>query len=116
MASIPNPLPLPNPSQPQKPKKKQIDIPYNRWPNRLRRALISFIKITLLLSFITATVMFASNGDVELQLVLGTLTTLVTILFTFGMVILQLVLTYGLLLWFWVAPSSRLFGQAMTKP
>ena len=73
MASIPNQLPLPNPSQPQgKPKKKKIDIPYNRWPNRLRRALISFIKITLILSVVTILAIFASGGDVELQIVLGT--------------------------------------------
>ena len=106
MASIPNQLPLPNPSQPQgKPKKKKIDIPYNRWPNRLRRALISFIKITLFLSVVTILAIFASGGDVELQIVLGTTIGAATYVISLLANIFPILLMYGVLLWFLGRPK-----------
>ena len=106
MASIPNPLQLPNPSQPQgKPKRKKIDIPYNRWPNRLRRALVSFIKISLFLSVVSILTIFASGGDVELQLVLGTTIGLATYVISLLANIFPILVMYGVLLWFLGRPK-----------
>ena len=112
MASVPNQLPLPSPApdpmQGGKKRKKKIDIPYNRWPNRLRRAIKSFITIFIIISILWIVIAFASNGDTELNLVLSSLGSVVQIVFTFGMVIMQLILTYGLLLWFLGRPKMEI--------
>jgi len=112
MASVPNQLPLPSPApepmQGGKKHKKKIDIPYNRWPNRLRRAIKSFITITVIISILWIVVSFASNGDTELNLVLSSLSSVARIFFTLSFVIMQLILTYGLLLWFLGRPKMEI--------
>ena len=66
MASLPSPMSLPDPNK-QKSKRKQVDIPYNRWPNRLRRAVKSFIKIFIIVSIIITIYLLATIDDVSMN-------------------------------------------------
>jgi len=110
MSSIPQPL-LPEHGARAgkgKPAKKVIDIPYNRWENRRRRALISFIKISLVMSVLTILVIFASGGDVELNLVLSGLQTAFGVAVQILSVLLAIVLQFGLIFWFLGRPKVEI--------
>jgi cell division protease FtsH len=95
---------LPDPKAKRSTKKK-IDIPYNRWPNRLRRAVKSFIKIFIVVSILTTIYLLATIDDVSLGVFLTTAATILQLGLTLIFVIFQLVLTYGLLLWFLGRPK-----------
>ncbi len=107
MASIPspNPLGLPDPTKAGKKQKKQIDIPYNRWPNRLRRAVKSFIKIFLVVSVCIALYLFATNGDVELNLVMSALGGIGQLLMYVMTALFGIIVQFGLLFWFLSRPK-----------
>jgi cell division protease FtsH len=98
---------LPDPKA-KKSAKKKIDIPYNRWPNRLRRAVKSFIKIFILVSILTTIYLLATIDDVSLGVFLTTAATILQLGLTLIFVIFQLVLTYGLLLWFLGRPKLEI--------
>jgi cell division protease FtsH len=98
---------LPDPKA-KKSTKKKIDIPYNRWPNRLRRAVKSFIKIFILVSILTTIYLLATIDDVSLGVFLTTAATILQLGLTLIFVIFQLVLTYGLLLWFLGRPKLEI--------
>ncbi len=105
MASLPRPL---LPDQKKKSALKEIDIPYNRPANRLRRAIKSIIKITIFLSIVTFLIIFARSGDVEFNLIL----TSIEYIFGFAVQVLGLlagiVLQFGLLFWFLSRPSVEI--------
>jgi cell division protease FtsH len=108
MSSIPQPL-LPDRSRRMnKPAKKVIDIPYNRWENRRRRAVISFIKITLVISVLSFLVTFASAGDVELNMVLAGLETVFGLAVQIMAVLVGIVLQFGLIFWFLGRPNVEI--------
>jgi len=104
MASVPSPMSLPDPTKSGK-KKKQIDIPYDRWPNRLRRAIKSFIKIFLIVSVCVALYMFATNGDVELNIVMTALGGLLQLLMYVMTALFGIIVQFGLLFWFLSRPK-----------
>jgi cell division protease FtsH len=109
MASTPKPAILPGPGQSGKPDpKKQIDIPYNRTPNRLRRAAKSFIKWTIIFSIISFVAIFASQGDVELGLVLSSLEAVFGIAIQILTLLMGIVLQFGLLFWFLSRPKVEI--------
>jgi cell division protease FtsH len=105
MASLPRPL---LPDQKNKPPKKDIDIPYNRWENRISRAIKSFIKITIALSILTFLIIFANSGDVELNLVLTAIETAFGVLLQILTIMAGIVVQFGLLFWFLSRPSVEI--------
>jgi cell division protease FtsH len=101
MASISGPLRLPDP----KAKKKKIDIPYNRWPNRLRRAIKSFIVITIVVSIIWTIVAVATIDDVSLNIAFNAFQSVTQILLTVITAMFGIVMQFGLLFWFLSRPT-----------
>jgi DNA polymerase III delta prime subunit len=63
MASLPSPANQPNNRRTDKPK---VDIPYDRWPNRIKRAIQSFLTITLILSLLIPLILFLNAEPVAL--------------------------------------------------
>ena len=113
MASLPGPISLPDPKAKNKPAKVKIDIPYNRPEQRIRRAIKSFILITLLLSVVSILVIFASNGDVELNLVVSAVSSIFGAIITLAMYIVPLIMTYGALLWFLGRPKVEVIFRPL---
>jgi cell division protease FtsH len=68
MASLPTPLDTPGGSRHNRPK---VDVPYNRWPSRIKRAISSFIKITILISLLIPLYLLVSTDPVALASFLG---------------------------------------------
>ncbi|MCS7060110.1 MAG: AAA family ATPase [Anaerolineae bacterium] len=104
MASAQSSLRLPGPKSDPK-KKKKIDIPYNRPANRIRRAIKSFITITLLISAIWTAVAFATIDDVSLNIALGILGGILQILMFVITAMFGIVVQFGLLFWFLSRPQ-----------
>ena len=105
MASIPSPVSLPDPSKSGKKQKQKIDIPYNRWPNRLRRAIKSFITIFIVTSIATTLYLFATSGDVELNLVMSALGGILQVLMYVMTALFGIIVQFGLLFWFLSRPK-----------
>ena len=105
MKSVPQPLLPERGDRANKLAKKEIDIPYNRWENRRRRALISFIKITVVMSLLTVLALFASGGDVELNMVLSGLQTVFGLAVQILAVLIGVVAQFGLIFWFLGRPK-----------
>ncbi|MCW1966958.1 MAG: AAA family ATPase [Anaerolineae bacterium] len=89
-------------------KKKKIDIPYNRPEQRIKRAIRSFIKITIIVSIISAIVAFASIDDVSLNLVLTAISTSIGIVVQILAVLMGIILQFGLLFWFLGRPKVEI--------
>ena len=107
MASLPKPMSLPDPNK-QKSKRKQIDIPYNRWPNRLRRAVKSFIKIFIFISLAITIYLLATLDDVAMGVFFTALATLIQFGIQIFTVLMTIVLQFGLLFWFLSRPSVEI--------
>jgi cell division protease FtsH len=107
MASLPGPISLPEPNK-SKSKRKQIDIPYNRWPNRLRRAVKSFFKIFILISLAITIYLLATLDDVAMGVFFTALATLVQFGIQIFTVLMTIVLQFGLLFWFLSRPSAEI--------
>jgi cell division protease FtsH len=103
MASLPGPLSLPEPKA--KKQKKKIDIPYNRWPNRIRRAIKSFIKIFILISLAITIYMLATIDDVSLGIFFALLAQLVQLFLFVVTAMFGIVVQFGLLFWFLSRPQ-----------
>ncbi len=103
MASVSGPLRLPDPKA--KSKKKKIDIPYNRWPNRIRRAIKSFITIFIVVSIIWTIVAFATIDDVSLNMTFNAIQSVGQVLLTVITAMFGIVMQFGLLFWFLSRPS-----------
>ena len=102
MATVSNPRRLPSPkSGPQ----KKIDIPYNRRGNRIRRAIKSFITITLVISVVWTLVSLATIDDVSLNIALGILGSILQILMFVITAMFGIVVQFGLLFWFLSRPQ-----------
>ncbi|MFN3706448.1 MAG: AAA family ATPase [Thermoflexales bacterium] len=89
-------------------RKKKIDIPYNRWPNRLRRAIKSFIKTFILVSLAITVYFLATIDDVSLNIffsVVGQLVQLVVFIIT---ALFTIVIQFGLLFWFLSRPEAEI--------
>ncbi len=108
MKSVPQPLLPERGDRANKLAKKEIDIPYNRWENRRRRALISFIKITVVMSLLTVLALFASGGDVELNMVLSGLQTVFGLAVQILAVLIGVVAQFGLIFWFLGRPKVEI--------
>ncbi len=106
MASLPGPLSLSDP-KPKKQKKK-IDIPYNRWPNRIRRAIRSFIKIFILVSLGTIVYLLATIDDVSLNIFFAAVGTVFELAIRILAVLFTIVLQFGLLFWFLSRPNVEI--------
>lgn len=107
MASLPGPMSLPEPNK-QKAKRKQIDIPYNRWPNRLRRAVKSFIKIFIIVSLIITIYLLATIDDVSMNVFFTAVAALIQLGVQIFAVLLTIVLQFGLLFWFLSRPKAEI--------
>jgi cell division protease FtsH len=105
MASIPTQPSLPSgDSRPNK-KKSTIDIPYNRWENRLRRAVRSFIKITIVMSIITFLYLFANSGPVAEGMVFSGIGLSFQLALQIFSILLGIVAQFGLIFWFLSRPK-----------
>ena len=71
MASLPGPFHLPDPKA--KPKKKKIDIPYNRWQNRVKRYSKRLVIVAIIAIVLIVVVSLATMDDVSLNVALGIL-------------------------------------------
>lgn len=107
MASLPGPMRLPE-SNKSKAKRKQIDIPYNRWPNRLRRAIKRFIKIFILASIIITIYLLATIDEVSLNVFFTAVGTIIQFAIQIFAVLLTIVLQFGLLFWFLSRPKAEI--------
>jgi cell division protease FtsH len=106
MASKLNRLRLADPKA--KPRKKKIDIPYNRWSNRWRRAVKSFIIITLIISVIWTIVAIVTIDDVTMNLALSAVGGIGQILAYVVTAMFGIVVQFGLLFWFLSRPSVEI--------
>ncbi|MDW8395069.1 MAG: AAA family ATPase [Anaerolineae bacterium] len=91
-----------------RPKKKKIDIPYNRWPNRLRRAVRDFIKITLLISLAITIYLLATIDDVSLNIFFTIAGELVRLALFVMTALFSIVVQFGLLFWFLSRPEAEI--------
>jgi cell division protease FtsH len=105
MASAPGTVSLPNPKAKTK---KKIDIPYDRWPNRIRRAIRSFIKITILISLGFTIYFLATIDDVTLNVFFNVLGMAFTLLLQIMAVLFSIILQFGLLFWFLSRPEVEI--------
>lgn len=106
MASIPGPLRLPDPKA--KPKRKKIDIPYNRWPNRIRRTIKTVITIAIVVAILSVLFAFATIDDVSLNMTFNILQSIGQILLTVITAMFGIVLQFGLLFWFLSRPKVEI--------
>ncbi len=106
MASVPGTVSLPNPKT--KTKRKKIDIPYDRWPNRIRRAIRSFIKITLLVSLGFTIYFLATIDDVTLNMFFSALGVVFSLVIQIMAVLFSIILQFGLLFWFLSRPEVEI--------
>jgi len=106
MASLPGPLSLSNPKV--KNQKKKIDIPYNRWPNRARRAIRSFIKIFILVSIAITIYMLATIDDVSLNMFFSAVGLALDLSLRIMAVLVSIILQFGLLFWFLSRPQVEI--------
>jgi len=106
MASVPGTVSLPNPKT--KTKRKKIDIPYDRWPNRIRRAIRSFIKITLLVSLGFTIYFLATIDDVTLNMFFSALGVVFSLVIQIMAVLFSIILQFGLLFWFLSRPDVEI--------
>jgi cell division protease FtsH len=106
MASVPGTVSLPNPKT--KTKRKKIDIPYDRWPNRIRRAIRSFIKITLLVSLGSTIYFLATIDDVTLNMFFSALGVVLSLVIQIMAVLFSIILQFGLLFWFLSRPEVEI--------
>jgi cell division protease FtsH len=106
MASVPGTVSLPNPKT--KTKRKKIDIPYDRWPNRIRRAIRSFIKITLLVSLGFTIYFLATIDDVTLNMFFSALGVVLSLVIQIMAVLFSIILQFGLLFWFLSRPEVEI--------
>jgi len=102
MATVSGSRRLPGPKS--SPKKK-IDIPYNRPANRVRRAIKSFITITLLISLVWTLVSLATIDDVSLNIAFNILGSILQILMFVITAMFGIVVQFGLLFWFLSRPQ-----------
>ncbi|MCL5998322.1 MAG: AAA family ATPase [Chloroflexi bacterium] len=103
MASIPGPLRLPDPKS--KPKKKKIDIPYNRWPNRVKRTIKTVVTITVVVTLLWTVITLATIDDVSLNIALGIVGGILQILMFVITAMFGIVVQFGLLFWFLSRPQ-----------
>ncbi|MCX7939774.1 MAG: AAA family ATPase, partial [Thermoflexales bacterium] len=89
-------------------KRKKIDIPYERWPNRLRRAVKSFIKITLLISLAVTIYMLATIDDVSLNIFFTILGQLIQLALYVVTILFSIILQFGLIFWFLSRPDAEI--------
>ncbi len=89
-------------------KKLNIDIPYNRWENRRRRAVRSFIRITLILSVISFLIIFARSGPVEQAMVLSGVNIAWDLILTVLAMLVGIVAQFGLIFWFLSRPKAEI--------
>lgn len=106
MASKRGVLRLPDPKA--KPKQVKIDIPYNRWENRLRRAIKSFITITLVISIVWTVVALATIDDVTLNIAFGLAGQILQTLMYVITAMFGIVMQFGLLFWFLSRPKVEI--------
>ena len=106
MASIPGPLRLPDPKA--KSKKKKIDIPYNRWPNRVRRYVKTFITLAILITVVATIVSLATMDDVSLNVAFGIVGGILQILMYVVTAMFGIVVQFGLLFWFLSRPQVEI--------
>ena len=106
MASLPGPLRLPDPKA--KPKKKKIDIPYNRWPNRVRRYVKTVITLTIIITVVAIVVSLATMDDVSLNVAFGILGGIAQILMYVVTAMFGIVVQFGLLFWFLSRPQVEI--------
>ena len=103
MASVPSPLRLPDPKS--KPKKKKIDIPYNRWPNRVRRTIKRVITYSIIAAVLITVVSLATMDDVSMGIALGILGGIAQILMFVVTAMFGIIVQFGLLFWFLSRPQ-----------
>jgi cell division protease FtsH len=106
MASVPGTVSLPNPKT--KTKRKKIDIPYDRWPNRIRRAIRSFIKTTILISLGFTIYFLATIDDVTLNMFFSALGVVLSLVIQIMAVLFSIILQFGLLFWFLSRPEVEI--------
>jgi cell division protease FtsH len=106
MASIPGPLRLPDPKA--KPKKKKIDIPYNRWQNRLRRSIKTIIILAIVITVFVVVYTLATADDVSLNVFFGILGGIAQILSYVLTAMFGIIVQFGLLFWFLSRPQVEI--------
>ncbi|MCL4505955.1 MAG: AAA family ATPase [Chloroflexi bacterium] len=106
MANLPGPLRLPAVNT--KPKKKKIDIPYNRWPNRLRRAIKTVITLVIIVSILWLIISLATVDEVSINIALSILQGIGQILLTVVVAGFGIVMQFGLLFWFLSRPKVEI--------
>jgi cell division protease FtsH len=99
MASLPGPLQLPNPES-SKNKKEKIDIPYNRWDQRRRRAVKSFVKWFIIISLLVTIYFLATIDDVSLNIFFVTISTALGLALQIFAILMGIILQFGLIFWF----------------
>lgn len=108
MATLPGPVSLPDPKAGASKQRKKIDIPYNRWENRLRRAVKSFIKIFILVSIAVTIYLLATIDDVSLNIFFAVVGQLVQLFLFAATAMFGIVVQFGLLFWFLSRPSAEI--------
>ncbi len=103
MANLPGPLRLPAVNT--KPKKKKIDIPYNRWPNPLRRTIKTVITITIVVTVLWFIISLATVDEVSVNIALSLLQGIGQVLLTVIVAMFGIVMQFGLLFWFLSRPK-----------
>jgi cell division protease FtsH len=106
MASLPGPFHLPDPKA--KPKKKKIDIPYNRWQNRVRRYSRRLVTVAIIAIVLIILVSLATMDDVSLNVALGILGGIAQILMYVVTAMFGIVVQFGLLFWFLSRPKVEI--------
>jgi len=104
MANVSNPLRLPEPRK----ARKKIDIPYNRWPERLRRAIKSFITIFIVISVLVTIYYIATIDDVSLNVFFTGLSTAASLVVQLAAVMLTIIVQFGFLFWFLSRPKVQI--------
>ena len=104
MANVSNPLRLPEPRK----ARKKIDIPYNRWPERIRRAIKSFITIFIVISILVTIFYVATIDDVSLNVFFTGLSTAASLVVQLAAVMLTIIVQFGFLFWFLSRPKVQI--------
>ena len=94
MANVTNKLRLPEPRK----ARQKIDIPYNRGPERLKRAARSFVTIFVVISILATVFFIATIDDVSLNVFFSGITAAAQLLVQIATLMVGIVVQFGFLL------------------
>ncbi len=104
MANVTNRLRLPEPRK----ARQKIDIPYNRGPERLKRAAKSFVTTFVVISILATVFFIATIDDVSLNVFFSGISAAAQLLVQIATLMVGIVVQFGFLFWFLSRPKVQI--------